>query len=514
MNQKRENIKRKFPQWFEKLKDFYHKHPKPVLLGGGGLGLIIILLVVLSLTVFKKTTNDTTQTVALAKGNLTQSIEIVGSVRAVPSATLTWATSGIVMPFTVKVGDSVKAGDTVLELEPSSVSSTILQAQSDLITAKSALTTLLTADTDYQTASQTLTDAQATYETALADFNSINENNAPIVTVEAVIDQYFTAREAYWEAQAAYEASASLSDTDQKRVDAKAAMDEADQVRLTAFHKVTNTMGIYFGNTQEDTYIAYRAAKAALDEARVTWNAARDNSDEIAAAEANVQALENTINGSRIIAPFDGNITDIFTAEGDHVASGDEAIQLDNLSTLVVDVTVTEVDINSVKVGDPAVITFDAVANKTYNGVVSQVGDSGTTSSGVVNFNVTVTITDADGQVKPGFTAVTTIITDQVSGALLVPVAAIRTINNHKMVIVMRNGVPTPVPITLGASSDTYSALVSGDLQEGDLLVITLDTTSASNFGFMGGGFLGGGGGFSGGDRQPPSDGGQPPSGN
>jgi HlyD family secretion protein len=514
MTQKRTNIKQKSSQRLDKLKEFYGKHPKSILIGGSVLGLIIVLMVVLSLTVFKKTTTTTTQTVALTKGNLTQSIEIVGAVRAVPSATLTWATAGIVMPFTAKVGDTVKAGDTILELEPSSVSSDILQAQSDLITAKNNLTTLLTADTSYQTASQTLTDAQATYVTALADFNSINENSAPIATVETIIDHYFTAREAYWEAQAAYEATGSLADTDQKRVGAKTAMNEAESAKLTAFHKVTNTMGIYFGNTQEDTYIAYRSAKAALDEARVAWNAARDNSDEIAAAEANVQALENTINGSRIIAPFDGNVTDIFTAEGDHISSGADAIQLDNLSTLVVDVTVTEVDINSVKVGDAATITFDAIANKTYNGVVSQVGDSGTTTSGVVNFNVTVTITNADAQVKPGFTAVTTIITDQVTGALLVPVAAIRTINNHKMVIVMRNGVATPVPVTLGASSDTFSALVSGDLQEGDLLVITLDTTSTSGFGFMGGGVLDGGGIRDRNDQQPPQGNVQPPSGN
>lgn len=158
------------PKWLEKVRGFYAAHHKLTLIGGGALVLIIILAVVLSLTVFKKTTITTTQTVALAKGNITQTIEVVGAVRAVPSATLTWATSGIVMPFTARVGDVVKAGDTILELEPSSVSSDILQAQSDLITAKNNLTLLLTADTDYQTASQTLTDAQATYEDALADF--------------------------------------------------------------------------------------------------------------------------------------------------------------------------------------------------------------------------------------------------------------------------------------------------------------------------------------------------------
>jgi HlyD family secretion protein len=506
----KQQIQKNHMKWLENARGFFKSHRKLTLIAGGALVLVIILLIVVSQTVFKKEI-ATTQTVTLARGNITQTIEVVGAVRAVPSATLTWSTAGIVMPFTAKVGDAVKAGDTILKLEPSSVSSEILLAQTDLITAKNNLILLLTADTDYQAASQTLTDAEATYETALADFNSINENSAPIATVETVIDQYFTAREAYWQAQAAYEATGSLADTDQNRLEAKSAMGEAETAKLTAFHKVTNTMGIYFGNTQEDIYIAYRAAKAALDEARVAWNAARDNSDEIAAAEANVQALENTINGSRIIAPFDGNVTDIFTVEGNHVLSGADAIQLDNLDTLVVDVTITEVDINTVKVGDPATITFDAIANKTYNGVVSQVGDSGTTSSGIVNFNVTVTITDSDAKVKPGFTAVTTIITDQVTGALLVPVAAIRTINNHKMVIVMRNGVPTPVPVTLGASSGIYSALVSGDLQEGDQLVVTLDTTSTTGFGFMGGGMLGGDG-IPGGDRQRPQDG--QPSGN
>ena len=53
---------------------------------------------------------------------------------------------------------------------------------------------------------------------------------------------------------------------------------------------------------------------------------------------------------------------------------------------MVVDVTVSEVDINTVNVGDPAIITFDAIASKTYKGTVTQVGDSGTTTSGVVTF--------------------------------------------------------------------------------------------------------------------------------
>jgi HlyD family secretion protein len=502
--------KQQLASWSERIREFYSTHRKSILIGGGVLVLAVILVIVLNLTVFKKET-ATTQTLAITRGNITQSIEIVGSIRAVPSATLTWSTSGIVMPFTAAVGDTVKAGEVILELEPSSVSSDILQAQTDLIDAKSELALLQSADTAYQTAAQTLADAEATYKDAKVDFNSTNEYHAPLEEVEAVIETYFDAREALWKAQSDYEASLSLAEDDPARVNAKAAQAEAQTFRDIAFHKVNNTMGIYFGNTQEDIYLTYRAAKAALDEARVNFNAARDNSDEIAAAEADVQALINTINGSRIIAPFDGTITDIFASQGDHVSSGDSSVQLDNLATMVVDVSVSEVEINSVKVGDQATITFDAIANKVYNGVVTQVGDAGTETSGVVRFNVTVTLIDADGQVKPGFTAVTTIITDQATDVLMIPTAAIRTINNEKMVIVMRDGVGMPVPVTLGATSATFTALLGGNLAEGDLVVVTIDTSTEAGMLLMmgGGGFMGGGDGTferGAGDRQPPSN--------
>jgi HlyD family secretion protein len=505
------NMKQQIGNGFIKVKSFLKTHRKASMITISILAVLIIALIILNATVFKQEETATTQTLTIQRGNVIQTLEIVGSLRAVPSASLSWTTSGTVMPFTTQVGDTVKAGDVILELEPASVSSDILDAQTDLITARSELELLKTADTAYQTASQTLANAESTYKEAKLDFNSINQYSNPLEEVETAIESYFDSREALWQAQSDFEATLNLATDDPIRVAAKSTQNEAQTAKDRAFTEVNNTMGIYFGNTQEDIYLTYKAAKAALDEARVTFNAARDKSDDIAAAEARVQALTNTINGSKIIAPFDGTITDIFAASGDHIANGDSAIQLDNLSTMVVDVTVSEVDINTVNVGDPASITFDAIPSKTYQGTVTQVGDSGTTSSGVVRFNVTVTLSDIDEQVKPGFSAVTTILTDQVNNVLLIPTAAIRTINNEKMVIVMRDGVPTPVAVVLGPASDAFTALVSGDIQEGDLVVATIDTSTDMGRLLM----MGGGGTFRQGvDRQPPTDGGgQPPSG-
>jgi HlyD family secretion protein len=470
-------MKQQLTKWFKSAQEFHLKYPKPLLIGGGALSLIIVLLVVLSLTVFKKDTS-TTETVALAKGDITQTIEIVGSVRAVPAATLTWSTSGIVMPYTVKVGDMVKAGDVILELEPSSVTSSILQAQSALITAKINLDEVTAADTDYQTAAQTVADAEDTYNLARDHFQALIEKEGiTIEDMEPLIDQFYDSREVLWVAKDAYLLVEPLDGNDQKRIEAVAALDEAQRVYNKSIDTIMNVGGFYFGtdfgSSNEIKYQTYRTAKAALSEARAAWNSARDNSDEISAAAANVQAIENTINDARIIAPFEGTLTDIFVSAGNDVTSGDSAIQLDNLSTLVVDVSVSEVDINNINVGDDVTVAFDAITNRTYTGFVSQVGNAGIESSGVVKFNVSITLQDADDAIKPGFTAVNTIVVDSTDDVLLIPLAAIDTVDNQKIVTVMRNGKPTTIPVTIGARSDTHAALLSGELETGEVVVIT-----------------------------------------
>ena len=127
-------------------------------------------------------------------------------------------------------------------------------------------------------------------------------------------------------------------------------------------------LGTYYSYAADTDFILYDQAEAAVEEARIDYNRYLDQTDEIAAAEANVQALENTINQSRIIAPFDGTVTDISAVSGQRVSSGDTAVRIDNLDNLVVEVAVSEVDINKVSEGQKAVVTFDALPEKEYEG--------------------------------------------------------------------------------------------------------------------------------------------------
>jgi len=135
-------------------------------------------------------------------------------------------------------------------------------------------------------------------------------------------------------------------------------------------------------------------------------------------------------------------------------------------------------------------LVFDAAQSKTYNGQVIKVSGAGESTSGAVNFVVTVELTDADELVKPGMTAAVTITIKEINNALLIPNRAVRVVDGQRVVYVLKDGVLTAVEVRLGATSDSMSEVVGGDLKEGD--VIVLNPPSAS-FGPGSGGGPGGG---------------------
>jgi RND family efflux transporter MFP subunit len=240
-----------------------------------------------------------------------------------------------------------------------------------------------------------------------------------------------------------------------------------------------------------------QVAKGKLDDAQRAYDRVTNgpNPVDVLAAQAQVAAAQATLDLAHIKAPFAGTVTALVPSVGDLVSAGQEAVQIDDLSHLLVDVSVPEVDINQIQVGQPVTFNLDAVPTKTYNGIVTVVGQAGTTTSGVVNFTVTAQITDADPLVKPDMTAAVNIITYTANNVVLIPNRAIRTLNGRQVVYVLRNGRAIPTPITIVVQSDTNSQLATGNVQVGDLLVTNPPTVSLTPAASGGGFFLGGGGG-------------------
>ena len=225
------------------------------------------------------------------------------------------------------------------------------------------------------------------------------------------------------------------------------------------------------------------AATARVEDAQREWDRLKNGPDprDIAAAEARVAAAQATLGQQYIVAPFNGTITDDLTITGDVVSTGTQAFRLDDLSSLLVDVEVSEVDINSVKPGQDVTLSFDAILSKEYHGKVTKVARVGTPSQGVVNFTVTVEMSDADELVLSQMTAAVNIVVVQLSDVILIPNQAVRLLDGKRVVYLLQNGVPTAVNIEVGASSDNFSELVSGDVKPGDPIVLNPPSSLFSN---------------------------------
>ena len=395
---------------------------------------ILLVLAVVFFAVRGKGTNQTQyQTTNVEKGQLVATVGATGTVRARQSATLVWQTSGSVKEVNASVGDLVSADTVLAFLSPTSVTQNIILAEADLLSAQRALEDLRESDTARAQAWILLRAAEDAYQNAYDVYQAMITGD---YSYEQIV--YVTIRG--------------------MRIPTKetVTVDEADKETIAT--------------AKADMELR----KAQLDDAQRAYDRVKDgpNPADLATAEARVDAAQATLNTARLIAPFAGTVTDVRPLVGDQVTAGTIGFRVEDLSNLLVDVEVSEVDINRISVGQPVALTFDAILGSEYHGEVMQVSQSGNTVQGTVSFMVTVRITDADAQVKPGMTAAVNITVEKLSDVLLIPNRAVRLVDGRRVVYVLRNNLPVQVEIRLGSSSDTMSVLAGGELQVGDLIIL------------------------------------------
>ncbi len=488
---------------------------------------VVVVVVIPQLQANSSSSSTTYRTQALTKGSLTSTVGATGNVYTNQSADLTWGASGTVGQVYVEKGQTVTKGTVLAELDTSSLPQSIISAQVDLSSAKEALDDLLNSTTDRANAELALIQAEQSLVDAQTNAQSKQYQRASQETIDIAQANLILAQNSLDNAQQVYDRNKNRSTSDVEYANALSQFASAQQKFDQAQANLYYVEGLPDATDVQEANAEVDVAEATYLDAKRAWERVKDgpNADDVAAAEAKVTAAQATIDSAKIIAPFDGTVMAIDTKAGDVISSGATAFELDDLSHLYTDIQVSEVDINQVKVGQSADITFDAISDKTYTGQVTDIDTVGTTSSGSVNFNVTVEITNPDSEIKPGMTTTADIAVVQVTDALLVPSSAIRTVNNQEIVYVSQNGALRPVTVTVGQTDDTNSQITSGNLQEGDLIVLnppsTTTTTSTSSNGLLGGlfgGLLGGGRSTTGGGGQAPSGGfdggsGGPPSG-
>lgn len=226
-------------------------------------------------------------------------------------------------------------------------------------------------------------------------------------------------------------------------------------------------------------------------------------------SRANLSLVQTDLEKAEIRSPIDGIVLDRAAEAGQIVASSLSAPVLFRLAgdlrrmDLLVDVD--EADIGRVVVGQEAVFTVDAYEAQSFPARITQVRFAPETVNDVVSYKAVLAVENPDSLLRPGMTATATITVAEVTGALIVPNAALRYAPpvaassgsgtgllglilpipgsrgsagtaTGRSIWVLRGGVPTEIAITPGQSDGTRTALTSDDLAEGDLVIIDQET--------------------------------------
>jgi HlyD family secretion protein len=151
------------------------------------------------------------------------------------------------------------------------------------------------------------------------------------------------------------------------------------------------------------------------------------------------------------------------------VSAGLSAVTLADLNDLELTVNVAEVDIGRIYSDQRAEITVDALPDQVFGGRIARIAPSSQSESGVVNYPVTIRLTDADlVGVRPGMTAVADILGDEMVDSWLVPTSALVEREGNTVIRILRNGQPTPIRVTRQGSQGEWTVVQAPDLQAGD----------------------------------------------
>mgnify|MGYP001577230921 CR=1 FL=1 len=255
------------------------------------------------------------------------------------------------------------------------------------------------------------------------------------------------------------------------------------QSSLNSYTGTTNTYLLNLLSTKD----TIQSGKEALIE---TDFSIADQEIKVKQAQQTLDEAINKLADYSVYAPFSGTIAEFNFKKGDTISNGATVATLVS-NQRIAEITLNEVDIAKVKIGQKANITFDAISDLNIAGTVIDIDTLGTVSQGVVNYGVKIGFDDQDERIKPGMSVSTAIITDVKQDVVMVPNSAVKQQGGIFYVEIMTASSTTPRQqvITEGLSNDTMVEIISG-LEVGEEVVtqtITSNATTATQSSSAGG---------------------------
>ena len=411
-------------------------------------------------------------TVTVTRGTLVATISATGTLEAQRTVTVMFETAGKVTAVLVEEGAAVEKDALLVQLDDAEAQLQVALAEARLKAAEAQLAQLTTPPSEAEIAA-----AQAALAAAQAAYQDLIDGPDPdeIAAAKAAVD---LARVDLEMAQSAYDRikwrpdASSLPQARQLQIASINYEKALAQLRLAerppseaqtaqALANIAQAQANLDRLMQGPTEAQVAAQEAAVEQARVSLQQA-------------LLALDRT----RVRAPIAGTVTAVHAEVGQWVGPGQPAVTLTVLRPLQITVYIDELDVAQVREGQTALVTVDALPERTFYGVVTYLAAVPTIQSGVVTYEATVELLEDDPALRPGMSAAVEIVTAQAENVLLLPNRVIRVDRETGAYYVeeLVDGEIVRTDVTLGLQNDEFSEIRSG-VEEGDVIVIRTVST-------------------------------------
>ena len=387
--------------------------------------------------IVSKTQKPQYQTAQAQKGTLIVTVSSSGQVSSANSASVTTQTSGVVSKIYVKNGDEVKSGDPIAAVDLDMNGQQ--RAMQTLASYQSAKSQLESANANMFSLQSTMFSKWKTY-TDIAENSTYQNSDGSPNADNRTLTPFMIAQDDWFAAEAQYK--------NQQNVVAAA------QTSLSS------------------TWASYQLASPTM-----------------------YAPIAGTISGLSL------QIGSVLTAQTSSTgtSTSQRIANIKTTATPIAVVSLSEIDVPKVHVGDKATLSMDALPDQTFTGKVVSIDTTGSVSSGVTTYPAYIVFDTAVNSIYPNMAVVAKIITKVKENAILVPNAAVQLSNGESSVRILNKGKVTTVTVILGEANDTDTEIVSG-VSDGDTVVIGVRnstpsrTTTTSPFSAFGGRGFGGGG--------------------
>jgi len=429
-------------------------------------------------------------TAQVERRDLVQVVSATGSVTAQTGAMVRIGSqiTGRIKRLFADVGDVMKAGQVIAELDVPDLQAQVRQAEAAVAVSRARLAEQ-TAGVGLQNAqsSADIRKTQAGVSLAEANLRQAQQAaNLQLATAQAGV------RQARANANNAATNLARLQQLLEKGYVAAVDADNAKaQAEVTAAQLSSAEDNVKLVRSKVETDLS--SATEQLRQAQATLAAARAGSalpaikgEQVQQAREALRQAEAALAYSRaqfaksvIRTPISGTVLQLAQQEGETIAAGLSAptvIIVADLDRLQVDAYVDETDIGQVEIGQPAKVTVDAYPDRPFAGRVETIASGATMQQNVVTYKVTVSLDNPSHLLKPDMTASVEIEVGRRQGVLAVPVDAIKPTLEGPQVTVLtkdREGKPSfrVVEVRTGISDADHTEIQRG-LREGDTVVL------------------------------------------